>query len=650
MHIWDHLNNLSNYLNTHGTDNIKNYFAEGNFDIMSEKLTSMKSALVDFDEIVTYDRNKMDLSTVEREVFQQCSTELLDIHNWKEALQQEIYYNWIMHMENNDPQLKTISFDTYEQNRNRIKDLMKESRNLTILQVISKIESEIFRPIRTRRPRKNQLSWENSLWFKISDDLSKKRKQIPVRKLMEKYETILFKISPCWLASPESVASIFSLKKDHFDLVVFDEASQLAVERSLPIMYRGKNIVILGDEKQLRPFDLFHVKDNDDEEPYEDHIDDSMLSESLLVLAKRIYGYRYLNWHYRSRYQELIDFSNHSFYDGKLNVVPNFVKTHNQPPIRWITCNNGQWVERKNIPEAILVVQEIKNILRQRKKEGKRPSIGVITFNDSQKTAVLDEIDNLRNADSEFNKLFSNAEDLEKNSLDDIPFVKNIENVQGDERSVIIFSIGYAKDDSGKLRTVFGTLNQEGGENRLNVAITRAREEIAIICSFDPNEMRTEGSKNEGPKRLKEYLQYAKSISERNYPLHNIINASNNLKTTSSKLPLEIGGPQIIDSKPRFEKSIEDVVEEKIRSLGYNTDKKVGNSKYKLNLAIVNPDDPTKYLLGIECDSNSFYNTNSVIERDVIRPQFLESRGWKIERTWSRNWWRNPEKELESTR
>ena len=140
-----------------------------------------------------------------------------------------------------------------------------------------------------------------------------------------------------------------------------------------------------------------------------------MLSESLLVLAKRIYGYRY-SIGIIIKISELINFSNHSFYDGKLNVVPNFVKTHNQPPIRWITCNNGQWVEEK-YPRGNFGSSEIKNILRQRKKDGKRPSIGVITFNDSQKTAVLDEIDNVRNADSQFNKLFSNAEDLAEKFL-----------------------------------------------------------------------------------------------------------------------------------------------------------------------------------------------------------------------------------------
>ncbi len=194
-------------------------------------------------------------------------------------------------------------------------------------------------------------------------------------------------------------------------------------------------------------------------------------SESLLVLAKRIYGYRYLTWHYQSQYQELIDFSNKAFYDGNLQVAPNILLSVSHPPIRWINCNNGVWLNRKNFPEATLVVDELKNIMVRNRQNNKKQSIGIITFNDNQKEVILDEIDNRRRLDTEFDQLYSDADNSENNNLDDLPFVTNIENVQGNERNTIIFSVGYAKNIDGRLYARFGSLNQEGEENRLNLLL-----------------------------------------------------------------------------------------------------------------------------------------------------------------------------------
>lgn len=166
---------------------------------------------------------------------------------------------------------------------------MTEQRKLNVLDIIYKIENKIVRPIKTSGRRKNLYTSELLLWSKIADDLNKKRRTLPVRKLIEKYQAIVFKISPCWLVSPEAVSSIFPLQKHLFDLTIFDEASQSAVERSLPSLYRGDHIVVLGDEKQLRPFDLFRIKDSEEEDYDEELVNESLLSESLLVLSKRIY-------------------------------------------------------------------------------------------------------------------------------------------------------------------------------------------------------------------------------------------------------------------------------------------------------------------------------------------------------------------------
>ena len=277
-------------------------------------------------------------------------------------------------------------------------------------------------------------------------------------------------------------------------------------------------------------------------------------------------------------------------------------------------------------------------MIKNRQNE-KKQSIGIITFNDTQKEAILDEIDNRRRLDIEIDNLYSEAENTENNMLDDLPFVKNIENVQGDERNTIIFSVGYAKDSDGRLHARFGSLNQEGGENRLNVAITRARNEIIIVCSFNPNELRIGDSAHDGPKLLKEYLSYAKYISERN---------NQNAQAVLSKINIDISR---IDTKSEnstllFESLFEELVYNKLRSLNYEVDSQVGYSGYKIDLAVVHPDNPNKYILAIECDGASFHSAKSVRERDVMRQEFLEKRGWTVERIWSRTWWRNSDKEI----
>ena len=417
------------------------------------------------------------------------------------------------------------------------------------------------------------------------------------------------------------------MKDSHFHDVY------LAVADSLTSLYRGEKVVVIGDEKQLRPSDLFELKE--DEYEVDEDIDRTLLSESLLTLANRAFSYKYLKWHYRSAYQELIDFSNHAFYEGRLKIAPNILKE--ATPIRWIFCDDGVWLDRKNIPEAIRVVDELKNIFITNKINGTNRSVGIITFNYQQRVEIENEIDRRRQKDLEFDKLYSEIDNPETRNLDDLPFVKNIENVQGDERDIIIFSLGYAKALENPEDTIgvqFGALNRQDGENRLNVAITRAKQEIAILCSFDPYKIKADDAEYDGPKRLKDYLCYAKSISELdNGKVKNILSSLDGPK--SGKLSSALG-----------ERSLEKLVQDRLQKLGYQADLKVGYSDYKIDLAVVHPDNPSRYILAIETDGESFTSAHSTIERDIIRQDFLESRGWRVERIWSRNWWQNSDREI----
>ena len=211
-----------------------------------------------------------------------------------------------------------------------------------------------------------------------------------------------------------------------------DEASQLAVERALPFLYRAKTVVIAGDEKQLQPFDLFQLKEDEDD----DYDDDITEEKSLLDLAIVRNNPIQLAWHYRSRYQDLINFSNHAFYDGLLQVAPNVRTDPTHPPIRWIPCN-GVWDKRQNHVEAAAVLDEITKLWKKYSKTGHYPSIGVITFNDDQKDLIQDQFDKKLDNDTSFQQLYATATDGKK--IDDRPFFKNIENVQGDERDIIYF-------------------------------------------------------------------------------------------------------------------------------------------------------------------------------------------------------------------
>ena len=431
--------------------------------------------------------------------------------------------------------------------------------------------------------------------------------------------------------TPQAVSEIFPLERGLFDLIVYDEASQCPVEESIPSLYRGKRILIAGDEKQLRPFDLFRIKDESDEQDE----DEPISSESLFILAKRFYNFRPLNWHYRSKSQALIDFSNHAFYEGRLQVAPDVIRNPKRIPIRWINVN-GTWQNNINLVEAVKVVDEIKNILQQNVSRNPPPSVGVITFNEKQQIAIQDEIDKRRSEDPEFDQAYSLAKNPLSKKKDDEIFIKNIENVQGDERDIIIFSIAYAKDPEGKFRMLFGTLNQEGGENRLNVAVTRAREEIVVIASIDPSEIKPDEKKNSGRQRLKEYLEYAKAVSE-----------LDDIKKQQILSSLSDSTNRTSDKPIIFDSVLEELVYDKLISHGYSVDTQVGLSGYRIDLAVVHPDDSSKYILGIECDGANFHSAKSTRERDVMRQEFLEGRGWKIERIWSTNWWKDPQKEID---
>lgn len=461
--------------------------------------------------------------------------------------------------------------------------------------------------------------------------IQKQRALWPIRRMLEFFDDYLFRLFPCWLLSPQTVSTIFPLKTGMFDLVVFDEASQMFIENALPTIYRGNNIVVAGDNKQLRPSSGF-VKRYLADDSFDYNVDLSTQAalevESLLDLATAKYTPVNLVYHYRSDFAELIDFSNMAFYENKLQIAPNITLSSTNPPIERIKVK-GIWQSRHNHEEAVAVVRLLRSILREREYN---ETIGIVTFNNEQKEYIEDMLDAEADKISIFRRQLYNernrTEDGENRSL----FVKNLENVQGDERDIIIFSIGYAKNENDRVVAQFGSLSTEGGENRLNVAITRARKKVYVVTSIEPEELdKAETTKNNGPKLLKKYLQYVRAVST-----CNALEVNKVLSTFDSHYK------EAPDSG-----AYEEQIKQGLEAMGYTVSTNLGNTYYKLSLGVFDKE-LNRYILGVECDYQAYHSSESVLERDVYRIKFLENRGWKIVRIWSRDWWQSPKMVLEN--
>lgn len=451
-----------------------------------------------------------------------------------------------------------------------------------------------------------------------------------IARFIKKFRLELFNGIKIWLMTPEVVSEVMPLENGLFDLVIFDEASQIYIEKGVPSIARAKKIVVAGDHKQLRPSSLGVGRmDYEDDGGDDFELNAALEEESLLDLARFKFPEVLLNYHYRSKYEELIAFSNYAFYKGRLNVSPNTDKP-SSPPIEISYVDDGIWEDRINRAEADRVVELIKKNLYNSKAN---QTMGVITFNSAQRDLILDKLDALCAQDSKFAAKYTAETRREENGEDVGLFVKNIENVQGDERDMIIFSLAYAKNNQGKMTRNFGWLNQAGGENRLNVAISRAKEKIIIVSSIHPSDLKVDDLLNEGPRIFKKYLEYAFFISDGNIDAaREVLFSFGHRGTTTTE----------------YNDEFTLIVAKKLMEAGLNIERNVGIGGYKIDMAV--KDSGGKYLLGIECDCNLFMHSENARERDIHRAKYLTSRGWKLHRIWSSNWWRSAEREVEKVK
>ena len=504
----------------------------------------------------------------------------------------------------NNPELSNFDVDLHKKNIRDFAELDKKIIKLNRRKIVCDIYNS--------QPKIFSGASPNSSVGIIFSEINRKRKHKPIRKFISSTSDILLKFKPCLMMSPLSVAQFLEPNKVNFDVVIFDEASQVKPEDALGAIARGSQLIVLGDTKQLPPTSFFdHIVDTDDEDE-NDWVSATTDMESILHMCRRVFPSKTLKWHYRSRHESLIEVSNQEFYDNALLIYPSPDYNTDTLGLKFIHLSNAVYDRGKssiNIKEAKTVA---KYAIEHYKKYPNK-SLGIGTFNIKQQNAIMEEIDLLLmvNPDVE-SSLYSNTEE---------PFfVKNLETIQGDERDVIILSIGFGLDHMGKLSHNFGPLNHDGGERRLNVLITRAREQCIVFSNFKADHLKIDANSPLGLKALKIFLQYAET----------------------RRLVTSITTGRDTDSP------FEDSVYELLSQEGYNVHKQVGCANYKIDLAIVDPKYPGKYVLGIECDGAQYHSSVSARERDRLRQQKLEELGWKLYRIWSTDWYRNRKKAQEN--
>lgn len=438
---------------------------------------------------------------------------------------------------------------------------------------------------------------------------NRQRNVMPIRKLMTQTGRLIQKIKSCFMMSPLSIAQFLDPTSVSFDVIIFDEASQVKPEDALGALMRGSQLVVMGDTKQLPPtsfFDRVAEDDTDDDEKAEGTSVADV--ESILHQCKRRFPYKMLTWHYRSRHESLITVSNVEFYDNQLQVFPASVARGPNLGLQYVCLRDTVYERGKTGAKNVLEAKAVAKAALQHFRTSPEKSLGIGAFSMKQMEAIKFEVELLK-------KSVPGADEYFGSNKDEPFFVKNLETIQGDERAVILISVGYGRAADGSLSQNFGPLNADGGERRLNVLITRARERCVVFANFRAADLKTAGDSPSGVKAFKCFLEYAETGT------------------------LPINHESLRDSDSPFEDSVYAFLSER----GYEVKKQVGCSRFWIDLAIVDSESPGKYLIGIECDGAMYHSSRVARDRDRLRQQILEGLHWRLHRVWSTDWYRNRE-------
>lgn len=524
-----------------------------------------------------------------------------------------LFATWLDAVTQQDPRLRDFTGRDHEALRRQFQNLDRQLPRVLREEVRTTL-FEGYPKSRTSVTRAGQLGI-------LRGELTKQRRQMSVRQLLTTAPQLIQALKPCFLMSPLAVsqhmerADVASANL-HFDTVIFDEASQVLPEDAVPAISRANQTIVVGDRRQLPPTTLFqhryeHEDDDDDDETDWFEGRESIL-DVMVGMAGSGVAEHYLGVHYRSRHDSLIRYSNHYFYDDRLLTFPSPRKptAHGVAAVYLPHGRYDAGGSRTNRIEAEKVVELVFQLLRTRPTT---ESIGVVALSRTQADLIETLIDEAREFQPEYEERF--ARERQERF-----FVKNLENVQGDERDHILLSVGYGPTESGRIYNRFGPINNDGGERRLNVAVSRARRSMTIVHSLKPEDITSE---SRGARLLKRYLEFAR-------------NPDTALKQDSS-----------VHAEAKTDSPFEEVVRRSLVTRGHRVDVQVGVAGYRIDLAI-QAEDGEGYALGIECDGATYHSAPAARDRDWLRQSVLEGLGWKIHRVWSRAWIQNPERELEA--
>lgn len=503
---------------------------------------------------------------------------------WRKAL----YHQLAQHMLDHDSQLSSFAGIIFESAIANFRKLDSKFQQLTMAELSNRLNNQLASSLYLP-----QLNAQKSYLLR---NIANHGRGQSVRNIMDQVGELLHYLCPCMLMSPISVAQFLSPDQKPFDMVIFDEASQMPTSEAVGAIARGRSLIVVGDPKQMPPTNFFNVNQVDEAEQAIDDLD-SVLNDTISLA----FPSKHLRWHYRSRHESLIAFSNSQYYDGRLITFPSVDDRNTRVQFVPVQGVYDYGRSRSNQAEAQAIVAEV--LRRLRDPQLRQRSLGIVAFSIAQQNLIDDML---------MDALALNP-DLEQVAMhgDEPIFVKNLENVQGDERDVILFSIGYGPDANGKVSMNFGPLNNSGGERRLNVAVSRARYEMMVFSTLMPEQIDLNRSKSLGVQGLKMFLEYAR-------------NGQVVYQTQPQNTPVNVMASQLADV---------------LTQQGYQVATNVGRSKFKIDLAVIDPNDPGKYLMAVMCDGKGYSDTKTVRDREVCQPTVLAGLGWNIVRVWLVDWY-----------
>ena len=530
--------------------------------------------------------------------------ETIPMSELSNSFRRAFYQKWLSSVVEERPELRDFSSVNHEQ---RIKEFQELDERL-----LRQNRSNLVGKMRDALQQSLQVDLIKQQMLTLRRELNKQRKIMPLRLLMKNCLDIIRTIKPCFMMSPQTVAQLLDAQKAQFDLILFDEASQLPTEDAVGAIIRGKQLVVVGDPKQLPPTNFFAVasgqvnyeKDEDGQPIFQD-------SESILeeVQSSGVPSSR-LKWHYRSSHESLITFSNVYFYDADLYTFPSNETEAYDSGLQFQFVEDGIY-EGKGLNQ--IEARKVADAVVEHAKRSPEVTLGVGTFNLRQQIAIQDELELRRREDLSLEPFFDRT-------TREPFFVKNLENIQGDERDVIFLSVTYAKSRDGKLRYNFGPINNENGWRRMNVLTTRARRLMRVFSSIKSSDIHVEDTTSKGARLLRDFLRYAE---------HRLLDSP------------------IISSVSDTESPFEREVLLELTRRGISLQPQVGVSGYKIDFGVYDNEITKQFICGIECDGVSYHSSETARDRDRLRQQVLERRGWEIHRIWSTDWFKDREGQIE---